>query len=531
MCHTNKTILVIDDDPHVLDTKRSLYPELLGEDFTVLTADNPETGLRLAEEEDPAVVLLDVIMPEMPGWDVLRKLMERGVKSSVLMLTALDDVRDALQAMELGACGYIVKTMYPEEERAQIMRAFHQNWSKRITDLLLEELDAILSPGETALDKEQLLATAADGVQKILDVPVAAILLTAERGGRTSVSFQRNLPPELLDLVGHEIESRALAVADIAVRRDVHIRERNDFIIDALRASDYEAAILVPLSICQQVAPREVLVFLASSLVGPLAEAERSNALRYARVVWSVLRGIEWQAAAQAKDVLTKTCEWYVHELSHVVPPLRAAVERAMDKAGRADGPAARELCAMQGLIQDLGDLSQRLRDMHSGLTADNGGELLDVRKYLDKAVRDYLPQCERSGITLDHELSDVPAVRMAPAALTSVIRNLVVNAIEELQLLDDPDQEKHISLRCSPDTTTGRVQLRVSDTGRGLAEGLNGQLVFEESMTTKAATGGFGLGLAVTDRLVRDWGGEIKVLSEKGQGATFEVLLPRADA
>lgn len=98
-------ILVIDDEKEI----RSLLFEILGEaGFSVDLASGGHDGLEHMEETEYGLVILDVMMPDMDGWSVLRRIREAG-KTPVIMLTARDLENDEIFGFELGADEYITK--------------------------------------------------------------------------------------------------------------------------------------------------------------------------------------------------------------------------------------------------------------------------------------------------------------------------------------------------------------------------------------------------------------------------------------
>jgi len=99
-------ILVIDDDPAITSLlKRGLSYE----GFTVDIAGTGETGLALARERPPDLVVLDIMMPGMGGLEVLRRLRAADERLPVLMLTAKDAPADQVQGLEAGADDYVLK--------------------------------------------------------------------------------------------------------------------------------------------------------------------------------------------------------------------------------------------------------------------------------------------------------------------------------------------------------------------------------------------------------------------------------------
>ncbi len=109
---------MVDDDKNVSELL-SLY--LKKEDFRVLLADNGLDGLRLATEGSPApdLVVLDIMLPKLDGWEVCRRL--RAVsRVPVIMLTARDDDYDKILGLELGADDYVTKPFNPREVVARV---------------------------------------------------------------------------------------------------------------------------------------------------------------------------------------------------------------------------------------------------------------------------------------------------------------------------------------------------------------------------------------------------------------------------
>ena len=88
------------------------------EGYEVASALDGETGLRLAKEKKPDLILIDLILPKMNGFDVLKKIKEdpKIKEIPVIVLTNLEGVADVDKAIELGATTYLVKAQYSLEE-------------------------------------------------------------------------------------------------------------------------------------------------------------------------------------------------------------------------------------------------------------------------------------------------------------------------------------------------------------------------------------------------------------------------------
>ncbi|MGI6492123.1 MAG: response regulator transcription factor [Peptococcaceae bacterium] len=110
-------VLVIDDDRKITAFLRR---SLVFEGYEVQVAGNGEEGLRLAAGWRPDLVLLDVLMPVMDGWEVCRRLRSASPGLPVLMLTARDEVADRVKGLDLGADDYLVKPFALEELLARV---------------------------------------------------------------------------------------------------------------------------------------------------------------------------------------------------------------------------------------------------------------------------------------------------------------------------------------------------------------------------------------------------------------------------
>jgi len=112
------TVLIVDDDINVADLL-TLY--LSKEGYRVLRADNGEDGLRLAlGPPEPDLVILDIMLPTMDGWEVCRRLRAAASRVPVIMLTARDDDYDKILGLELGADDYVTKPFNPREVVARV---------------------------------------------------------------------------------------------------------------------------------------------------------------------------------------------------------------------------------------------------------------------------------------------------------------------------------------------------------------------------------------------------------------------------
>ncbi len=110
-------ILVIEDDPAIL---RGLADNLACESHEVLTAPDGETGYSLAQRRSPDLIVLDLMLPRMSGYEVCRKLRSNGMATPILMLTARSDEADRVVGLDLGADDYMTKPFSVRELLARV---------------------------------------------------------------------------------------------------------------------------------------------------------------------------------------------------------------------------------------------------------------------------------------------------------------------------------------------------------------------------------------------------------------------------
>jgi diguanylate cyclase (GGDEF)-like protein len=136
--HDRQTILIVDDSVEIID----VLDETLSPDYEILICLTGAEALELLQRDDAVdLILLDVLMPEMDGYEVCRRL-KSGEKTKdipVLFVTALDDVEDEVRGLRIGAIDYITKPISPPIVRARVRN--HLEY-KRQRDLL-EDLAAI----------------------------------------------------------------------------------------------------------------------------------------------------------------------------------------------------------------------------------------------------------------------------------------------------------------------------------------------------------------------------------------------------
>jgi two-component system alkaline phosphatase synthesis response regulator PhoP len=110
-------VLVVDDEPEMV---RGLVDNLTFEGYEAATAANGAEALAAIARETPDLVLLDIMMPVMSGWDVVKELRRRGIDVPIIMLTARGEEVDRVLGLELGADDYVTKPFSLRELLARV---------------------------------------------------------------------------------------------------------------------------------------------------------------------------------------------------------------------------------------------------------------------------------------------------------------------------------------------------------------------------------------------------------------------------
>lgn len=140
-------VLVVDDDPAILRLNKL---ELSGQGFSVLTAEDGEEALAIAEQHRPDIVVLDIIMPNISGLEVMRRLRER-TNIPVVLLSAKNHDEDIVSGLEMGADDYLVKPFNPEELTARVRAVLRRQ--ARPSDTV----GSIVRAGDVEIDLERRL--------------------------------------------------------------------------------------------------------------------------------------------------------------------------------------------------------------------------------------------------------------------------------------------------------------------------------------------------------------------------------------
>ena len=170
------TILIIDDNEGI----RDILDAILAKNYPIYQAEDGKSGLKIISEKEIRIVLLDIMLPDLNGLDLLSLISDRYPEIDTVMITALKDVETAVKAMKLGAYDYITKGFEPDEIENLIKNIEKKQQDKKELLYLRSEIEQLIDTnfvvGKTAKMRE-----ISSLVKKVSRLP-ATVLIQGESG-------------------------------------------------------------------------------------------------------------------------------------------------------------------------------------------------------------------------------------------------------------------------------------------------------------------------------------------------------------
>lgn len=484
-------ILVVDDNPVNCELLEAM---LLPEGYDVEQAYSGKEALECAARQRPDMVLLDVNMPQMDGFEVARHLRADDVTRTipVVMVTALGDLDHRVRGMESGADDYLTKPVSQVELLARVQSSLRLSWLRQQVDerRKLELILGDVSDGVVIVDAEARIVDASPSARRHLHIDAAESHLdeiwhelhgvptdlhaAVAEGQRLDFTLQRDTPPLFLRVNMRPVhDPEGVATGAVLLVRDVTddtIEHRVQQDVLSLVSHKFRTPLTVVHSWTD---------VLLEDGCGPLASQQREALQAVAA------------STQQLRDMLNGILayvEW-TQRLQHLRP----------------------ERVTLMEIARDL---------RHRALTQLGGDERLDIEHTGGYIVAD-------SALLLDALAELIENARKFGTDTTTVRVSMRVESPR-----DDVERGARDDIGASEDTGTasgtGTAVIDVVDDGPGVPpEHLERifQRFYQVETDFTGQVRGLGLGLSRVQRAVRAMGGELDVHSTLGQGSRFSII------
>ncbi|TGN41172.1 ATP-binding response regulator [Marinobacter confluentis] len=503
---TDVTVLLVDDNPQNL---KVLYETLKDKGYRLLIANEGEKALELARRHAPEVILLDIMMPELDGYQVCERLKADPVTSdcAVVFLSALDDVDAKVRGFALGGADYISKPFQAQEVIARVKthaRVIRLERELQARNRQLENDQArilnSISEGIYGLDNEGRIVFANPAAATIVRSSAEALI------GQNFFELHFGTPSQNLEA----LPARATCCQG---------QPENQRGVELLRADGTR----FPAQYCST--PKwdgdelhgAVVVFRDIT-----AELENEQALEEARDLVQEQR--DQLAHVSRMTTMGEMAAGVAHEVNQ---PLTAITNyaRVAKRVMAKDEPdlalLAETLDKIEAQSHRASEVIRRIRRFMKKPAA--GKEVLSLAELLEE-TRQFAEVDIRNNdggieITVADDVADVCA---DPVQVQQVALNLIRNALEATRSADSSEPVR-VSVTMQGEQY---VRVEVTDSGTGLSEENEAKL-FLPFFTTKDE--GMGIGLPTCRSLIQAQGGEIGFLRPESRGACFYFTLPVA--
>lgn len=524
---TSPTILILDDEPGIALLCHRL---LMRAGFDVLPFTEPHQAIAELEHREVDLLLVDIRMPEMDGFEMIQRARKIQPDLAVLVMTGFGTVETAIRALRQGVDGLLLKPFeHGEELIASVRQALADNQNKRDA-VRIQTLRPLFNVTERLFSETQtdpLVELILEAVVDHLHCTHAALYRFDPARDVFVLMAARGI--NLLDEEEGQGFDFAKAVAGLESSIVVNATGPGEPAQQSeLTRRGLGAAMFLPVT---RLAVRHLLYAARDLNAAPFGEADlemfqilarqAAIALENARL-YSELRDYvhrveeSQQALLQAEKMAAagRLTASIAHEINN---PLQA-VQNCIHLAGREDLPAEKrqeyfELARSE--LDRLQNTVQRMLDFYRPNSI--SPQPVNVAVLLSHVLTLMGKQLEERRIDVRRSFAaTLPEISVVPSQIQQVFINLVLNAYDAMP----EGGELNVGARA----LRKGIEVLVHDSGPGVSDASAGR-IFEPFVSTKA--GGTGLGLTVSYNIVTAHGGTLELVPDKRPGACFRVFLP----
>jgi len=522
---TGIRVIVLDDEPGITALCERI---LANEGFVPKAFIEPEKALEYLRENLADLLVVDIRMPTMSGFDVIVESRRQQPDIAILVMTGYGTVETAIQALREGVDGLLLKPFEKKEFLNSVQQAMNDNQKKR-DSARVQTLRPLFDVTESLLAEtrsEFLIPFIVDAVCRLLQCPHAGYFQSEEFGAPLGlVVFRGRSPSENGSSKGFELIAQAdKSGSNILINAggpgDAQLHQLMD-------AEGYGAAICIPVT---RINFRGVFFAARDKDSTPFREADlemyqilsrqaaiaMENAQLYEELRDYIKRIEDSQAAlVQAEKLATagRMTASIAHEINN---PLQA-VQNCLHLAARADLPADMRQKYFEMTQTELERLMNTVQRMLEFYRPNVDRELVIIVDLLDNVLDLMSSQLHSRGIRVTTSWSpNVSKIMAVSSQIQQVFINLILNAFDAMpnggELIINVRQVKK------------NIEIDFQDTGPGVPPELH-STIFEPFTSTKED--GTGLGLSVSYGIIVAHGGNLELLADSTSGACFRITLP----
>lgn len=520
-------ILIVDDEKGVVRLCERL---LARAGYSPQAYFDPQEALASLEHEFYDLLLVDIRMPQMDGFEVISKARARLPDLAVVVMTGYGTVETAVETLRRGADGLLLKPFEKGDELVEgVEFALAENRRKRDAQRvqILRPLFDVTRQLFSETDPERLQSLLLEAVTGHLHCDHAALYASRKPDGKLALMASRGKPPD------EELANDA----DSLLRRAIDSGSAQHLTLDETDRSDarrqlyelgFASVICAPVTLKDESrllfaarsrdenplseADLEMLVVLAHQAAVALENARLYEELRlYVRQVEESQRMLIQAEKMATAGRLTASI---AHEINN---PLQS-VQNCLHLASRMDLPeeTRREYMALaKEELERLMSTVQRMLDFYRPGVV--GRKLVDLNELIERVLKLLGRELDTKKVRVQLQLSKrLGRPMVVRDQIQQVLINLILNASEAM-----PDGGE-----ISIETRQRRagIEVIIEDTGPGVQPG-DRERIFEPFVSTKES--GTGLGLTVSYGIINAHGGTLELVSGRGKGACFRIMLP----
>lgn len=505
----NQKILIVDDERRMCDSLKAL---LSTQGYEIKTCDNGRDALKCLAEQSMDLLLLDLAMAQMDGFQVMERMTSRHLDIPVIIITGNASTASAIDALRKGACDYLRKPFEPEDLFKSVKNALDQARLKNNDRLMKRKLQ----------ESEERFRRLAENAKVLI------YRMSLPDGHYEYVS------PASIDLVGYT--PAEFYASPMFIRKIIHpnwsdfFEEKWKELLSGDMPADYEYQVVHKSGEEKWVHQRNVLIRKDSgqpkAIEGVVSDiTDRKQAEAEQERLQTLLMH------AQKMEAIGTLAGGIAHNFNNVLMAIQGRVSlMLLDKDPH--GPDFEHLKCIEDYIKNAAGLTKNLLDFaRSGKYEVSPTNL---NEFITHESRLFLQTKKEIRFHGKYE-KDLWAVEIVHDQMKQVLMNLYVNAWQAMPKGGDlyvrtenvTLDEDHVNAnKMSP----GRyVKLSVTDTGAGMDETTR-KKIFIPFFSTQKTGQGYGLGLASVYGILKNHGGYIEVLSKQGEGTTFTLFLPASD-